>query len=156
MSHVVWYQYHFAIQFSNSSFHCFSLLTFEDICYKQTLLVFSQLKVSDFWFNIRHNDFVNHLQRFSFIGPMVRRVSNVKAIWEVIVWMTFVCFPFVCQLYWQKFSRHTDSKFTCNLAGIRAISYGNTHFALFCKGVGRCWIKSQWCLVNVDNQLRRD
>ena len=68
---------------------------------------------------------------------MVRGVSDVKAIWEVIVWMTFVCFPLVYQLYWQKFSRHTDSNCTCNVAVIRAISYGNTRFALFCKGVGR-------------------
>ena len=68
---------------------------------------------------------------------MVRRVSDVKAIWEVIVWMAFVCFPLVYQLYWQKFSRHTDSKCTSNLAVVRAISYGNTRFALFSKGVGR-------------------
>ena len=87
---------------------------------------------------------------------MDRRVSDVKAIWEVIVWTIFVFFPLVYQLYWQKFPRLTDSKCTCNLAIIKAISYGDTRFALFCKGVGRRKIKLQWCLVNIDDQLRRD
>ena len=124
---------------------------------KEGIVIGIQLKPFTFWFDIKYNNLIQKLKRFSIITLMVLICSFAKWkwVWKLKFWNTLGCLSAVNQLQGQKCIAIGDSKRGSYRLFINRSVNCNMLWPLFCHFLIWHWCILQWSLVGVDDQRGR-
>ena len=128
------------------------ILAFKVVHYDQRFLFFRESVFFLNLFDMRENNILKVLNRLFRVGPMIFRLSDMKAIWKFNLLQSTFSFPRVNKLHWEELPSSVAAKRSRDLPLIVQSFYWYVFPTFHMKGVFTRGYIGQWGLVNVYNQ----